>query len=196
MARNPYRRADHRTRQAREQGYPARSIFKLEEIDRRVQLLRAGQRVLDLGAAPGSWSMYASQRVGSSGKVLAIDTKLIDRPLGPNVTIVQGDALVVEDSVLGQFGPYDVVLSDMAPATTGFGQVDEIRSAELFMRAVDVAAAMGAPGSAFVGKLFMGATFEEARNHLRQRFGKVRVIRPEGTRRCSVETFLVGLDRR
>ncbi len=196
MARNPYRRADHRTRQAREQGYPARSIFKLEEIDRRVQLLRAGQRVLDLGAAPGSWSMYASQRVGSSGKVLAIDTKLIDRPLGPNVTIVQGDALVAEDSVLGQFGPYDVVLSDMAPATTGFGQVDEIRSAELFMRAVDVAAAMGASGSTFVGKLFMGATFEQARNHLRERFGKVRVIRPEGTRRCSVETFLVGLDRR
>jgi 23S rRNA (uridine2552-2'-O)-methyltransferase len=196
VARNPYRRADHRTRQAREQGYPARSIFKLEEIDRRVQLLRAGQRVLDLGAAPGSWSMYASQRVGTSGKVLAIDTKLIDRPLGPNVTIVQGDALVVEDSVLAQFGPYDVVLSDMAPSTTGFGQVDEIRSAELFMRAVDVATAMGAPGSTFVGKLFMGATFEEARDHLRQRFGKVRVIRPEGTRRCSVETFLVGLDRR
>lgn len=140
--------------------------------------------------------MYASQRVGPNGKVLAIDTKLIDRPLGPNVTVVQGDALVVEDSVLAQFGPYDVVLSDMAPATTGVGQVDEIRSAELFMRAVDVAAAMGAAGSTFVGKLFMGATFEEARNHLRERFGKVRVIRPEGTRRCSVETFLVGLGRR
>jgi len=196
VAKNPYRRADHKTRQAREQGYPARSIFKLEEIDQRVQLLRAGMHVLDLGAAPGSWSMYAAKRVGPSGAVLAIDLKVIDNPLGPNVTVVQGDALAIDEEVLGKFAPYDVVLSDMAPNTTGFGQVDELRSAELFMRAVDVAFAMGAENSAFVGKLFMGASFEEARDHLRSRFGKVRVIRPEGTRRRSVETFLVGLGRR
>ena len=152
-------------------------------------------RVLDLGAAPGSWSMYASMRVGHSGRVLAIDKKLIDRPLGPNVTVVQGDALSVGDVVLGEHGPYDVVLSDMAPSTTGFWQVDEIRSAELFMRAVDMAAVLGSVGSSFVGKLFMGATFEEARNRLRERFTKVRIIRPEGTRKCSVETFLIGLGR-
>ncbi len=196
MARNPYRHADHRTRQAREQGYPARSIFKLEEIDRRVHLLRPGMRVLDLGAAPGSWSMYASQRVGPAGRVFAIDKKAIEQSLGPNVTVVQGDALSIEEAALAEFAPYDVVLSDMAPSTTGFGQVDEIRSADLFMRAVDVSAALGAVGCSFVGKLFMGATFEEARNHLRERFAKVKVIRPEGTRRCSVETFLVGMGRK
>lgn len=137
--------------------------------------------------------MYASKRVGRAGGVVAVDIKPIDRELGPNVTVVQGDALRADAVVLGSLAPYDVVLSDMAPATTGVGQVDEIRSAELFMRAVDVAAAVGAPGSAFVGKLFMGATFEEARDHLRRHFGRVRVIRPEGTRRRSVETFLVGL---
>lgn len=195
MARNPYQRPDHRTLKAREQGYPARSIFKLEEIDRRVKLLRGGMRVLDLGAAPGSWSMYASQRVGPQGRVLAIDIKPIDRALGPNVTMVTGDALSVDGSVLGQLGPYDVVMSDMAPSTTGVRQVDEIRSAELFMRAVDVGAAMGAEGSVFVGKLFMGATFEEARAHLRAHYAKVKVIRPEGTRRNSVEVFLVGTGR-
>lgn len=196
MARNPYRRADHRTRKARDQGYPARSVFKLEEIDRRVKLLRGGMRVLDLGAAPGSWSMYASKRVGPSGSVLAIDRKEIGRPLGPNVTVVRGDALTIDDAVLGQFAPYDVVMSDMAPATTGVRQVDDIRSAELFMRAVDVGSVMGAVGSVFVGKLFMGASFEEARDHLRTKYAKVRVIRPEGTRRNSVETFLVGMGRR
>ena len=195
MARNPYRRPDHKSRQARQQGYPARSVFKLEEIDRRVRLLRPGMRVLDLGAAPGSWAMYASQRVGRNGAVLAIDKNPIERPIGPNVTVVQGDALTADDDVLGALAPYQVVLSDMAPATTGFGHVDEIRSAELFMRAVDVAAVMGEAGSTFVGKLFMGASFEEARGHLRRHFGKVRVIRPEGTRQRSVETFLVGLGR-
>ena len=153
-------------------------------------------RVLDLGAAPGSWSMYASDRVGRAGRVLAIDTKLIDCQLGPNVTVVCGDALVVGSSVLGEHAPYDVVLSDMAPNTTGFVQVDETRSAQLFMRAVDVAVVHGAVGCNFVGKVFMGASFEEARTHLRDRFQKVRIIRPEGTRRCSVETFLVGLGRK
>ncbi|HQB44124.1 MAG TPA: RlmE family RNA methyltransferase [Polyangiaceae bacterium] len=196
MARNPYRRPDHRSRQAREQGYPARSIFKLEEIDRRVQLLRPAMRVLDLGAAPGSWSMYASQRVGPIGRILAIDLQPIDYPLGSNVTFLQGDALALQEPALATFAPYDVVLSDMAPNTTGCSHVDEIRSADLFMRAVDVAAFFGCRGSAFVGKLFMGATFEQARQHLRERFNKVRIIRPEGTRRRSVETFLIGIERK
>ncbi len=124
MARNPYRRPDHRSRQAREQGYPARSIFKLEEIDRRVQLLRPAMRVLDLGAAPGSWSMYASQRVGPIGRILAIDLQPIDYPLGSNVTFLQGDALALQEPALATFAPYDVVLSDMAPNTTGFSHVD------------------------------------------------------------------------
>ncbi len=196
MGRNPYRRSDHRTRKAREQGYPARSVFKLQEIDRRVALLRGGMRVLDLGASPGSWSMYVSQRVGPQGCVLAVDLKVIDRDLGPNVTVVQGNAIALEEGELGKFAPYDVVLSDMAPTTTGVRRVDEIRSADLFMRAVDVGAVMGGPQSTFVGKLFMGASFEEAREHLRMYYAKVRVIRPEGTRKNSVETFLVGLGRR
>ena len=196
MANNPYQHADFRTRKARDQGYPARSVFKLEEIDRRIRLIKPNMKVLDLGAAPGSWSMYASQHVGAGGRVLAIDLKPIDRPLGSNVTFLQGNATAIAREVLVGHGPFDVVLSDMAPSTTGFGQVDEIRSAELFMRAVDVAAEVGAQGSTFVGKLFMGASFEEARTHLRERFSKVRIIRPEGTRRCSVETFLVGLERK
>ncbi|MEO7032944.1 MAG: SAM-dependent methyltransferase, partial [Polyangiaceae bacterium] len=82
---NPYEKIDARTKQAKAQGFPARSVFKLEEIDRRVRLFRGGQKVLDLGAAPGSWSLYASQKVGPGGRVLAIDLQEIGQAFPPNV---------------------------------------------------------------------------------------------------------------
>src|SRR3954463_8850809 len=106
--KNPYARADALTRSARAQGYPARSVFKLEEIDRRVKLLRKGQRVLDLGAAPGSWSMYAAQQIGPSGKLLAVDLVPIAGAVGPNATVKQGDALSLANEDLALFAPYDV----------------------------------------------------------------------------------------
>lgn len=193
---NPYKRPDHRTREAKAQGYPARSVFKLEEIDARIRLFRQGQHVLDLGAAPGSWSLYASQRVGSNGRVLAIDLSAIDQRFGPHVTVVQGDALSLQTEALSTYAPYQVVLSDMAPSTTGVREADHARSLELFLRAVDIAVALGAPGSSFVGKLFMGGGFEEARTALRKHYAQVKVIRPSGTRTNSVEVFLVGLDQK
>lgn len=190
---NPYKRPDHKSREARALGYPARSVFKLEEIDRRIGLLRPGQRVLDLGAAPGSWSMYAAKKLGPSGRLLAIDLQSIDVPLGPNVEFVQGDALSLDNEVIARFAPYDVVLSDMAPSTTGSKEADAARSAELFLRAAEVGATFGKPGSSFVGKLFMGGEFEQTRARLRELYEQVRGIRPEGTRTNSVEVFLVGL---
>lgn len=195
-AKNPYRRPDAFTKAAKAQGYPARSVFKLEEIDRRARLFRGGQRVLDLGAAPGSWSMYASERIGPSGKLLAIDLSPLQTSFGPNARAVQGDALSLSNADLALFAPYDVVLSDMAPSTTGSKVADQTRSFELFMRAADVAAALLAPGGSFVGKLFMSDSFTEARDALRAHFGEVRTIRPAGTRSTSGEVFLVGLRRK
>ncbi|AUX41011.1 50S rRNA methyltransferase [Sorangium cellulosum] len=194
--RNPYKRPDAFTKAAKAQGYPARSIFKLEEIDRRVRLLRPGQRVLDLGAAPGSWSMYAAQRIGAGGKLLAVDLSPITTALGPTATVVQGDALSLTNEALAQLAPYDVVLSDMAPATSGSKIADQARSYELFMRAVAVAEALLAPGGAFVGKIFMSEDFVKAREALRKLFEEVRSIRPEGTRANSVELFLIGLRKK
>jgi len=191
--KNPYARADARTRQAKAQGYPARSVFKLEEIDRRVRLFRAGQRVLDLGAAPGSWSLYASQKVGSSGSVLAVDVQELKQAFSPNVAVAQGDALELDNAALGRFAPYDVVLSDMAPNTSGNKLRDQARSFELFERAAAVARALGKPGSHFVGKLFMSEDFKQAERLLRENYGRVQVIRPAGTRQQSSEVFLVGL---
>ncbi|MEZ4225591.1 MAG: RlmE family RNA methyltransferase [Polyangiaceae bacterium] len=193
---NPYARGDARTRQAKAQGYPARSIFKLEEIDRRVRLLGRGQRVLDLGAAPGSWSLYAATRVGPGGSVVAIDLSAITQVFPDNVVVYQADALAMEDSVVAQHAPYDVVLSDMAPATSGNKSQDQARSFELFMRALAVAEAQLSPGGHFVGKLFMSGDYEAARAAVRRAFGKERTVRPQGTRQNSTEVFIVGLERR
>ncbi len=194
--KNPYKKPDAFTKAAKAQGFPARSVFKLEEIDRRVRLFKPGQRVLDLGAAPGSWSMYASQKVGAKGRVFAVDISEIRQALGTNVTILRGDALSLSNEQLSEAAPYDIVLSDMAPSTTGSKIADQTRSFELFDRAVTVAAALSVPGGAFVGKLFMSEEFVKARDRLRLLYTEVRNIRPEGTRSQSSEVFLVGLGRK
>src|SRR5580704_11176483 len=109
---NPYKGPDRFTKDAKSAGYPARSVFKLEEIDRRVGLLRGGMCVLDLGAAPGSWSLYAAQKIGPTGKLLAIDLAPLGTVLPPTATFLQGDALSLEEGLVARYAPYDVVLSD------------------------------------------------------------------------------------
>ena len=133
---NPYAGADRRTQQAKAKGYPARSVFKLEEIHRRCRVFRQGQHVLDLGAAPGSWTLYAAQQVGPRGRLVAVDLKPIKQQFPPTVTALRGDALNPEagselSRTLLDGGPYDVVMSDMAPNTSGNTFTDQVRSFEL-----------------------------------------------------------------
>src|SRR6187402_2277889 len=190
---NPYAGQDPRTAEAKKRGYPARSVFKLEEIQQKTQLFHGGQHVLDLGAAPGSWSLFASQKVGPSGRVLAIDLQEIRQAFPPNVKVAQGDALTIESAALAAFAPYDVVLSDMAPNTSGSKIRDQAGSLELCLRALDVALALGKVGSHFVAKIFMSGDFQVARKVAGERYEKCQVIRPEGTRQQSTEVFIVGL---
>jgi 23S rRNA (uridine2552-2'-O)-methyltransferase len=195
--KNPYAQPDHYTRAAKERGFPARSVFKLEDIDRRVRLLRPGMKVLDLGAAPGSWAMYAAQKVGRDGKVLAVDLEPLSTALPPgNTVFLQGDALSLENASLALFAPYDVVLSDMAPRTTGNRVTDQARSFELFQRALAVAATLGKPGGAFVGKIFMSDDLPEARAETKKHYATDRLLRPDGTRAGSMEVFVVGTEKR
>ena len=149
--------------------------------------------MLDLGASPGSWTLYAAEKVGPQGRVLGIDLKDPDVALpkaggDPNARCVRGRSR----SVLG--GPFDAVISDMAPKTSGQRHADQYRSYELVMRALDLAKSVLRPGGTFVAKIFQGAEFEDARDALRQHFSKVRIIRPKATRDESYEVFLVGLD--
>lgn len=154
-------------------------------------MFRKGQHVLDLGASPGSWTLYAAERVGPSGRVLGIDLKDPEVALPREAEIRTLDAFEIAPDDLG--GPFDVVMSDMAPKTTGQRHADQYRSYELVMRALELARAVLKPGGTFVAKIFQGAEFEEARNAIRDEFDKVRIIRPKATRDESYEVFLVGL---
>ncbi len=194
--RNPYARPDARTRAARAAGFPARSVFKLEEIDQRVRILAPGQRVLDLGAAPGSWTLYAARRVGPAGRVLALDLASLEAGLPANVVALQGDALATRDEVFEEHGPFDVVLSDMAPSTSGAKTTDRAVSFRLFMAALDVACRHGRADGAFVGKIFMSEDFEEAKRAVADAYRTARALRPRGTRANSTEIFVVGTGRR
>src|SRR5688572_22928250 len=105
--KNPYKGGDSFTKKARQAGYPARSVFKLEEIDRRLRLLKPGQHVLDLGAAPGSWSLYVTQKIGRACRLVAIDLEPLTVPLPENATAVVGDAFALGNDVLAEHAPYD-----------------------------------------------------------------------------------------
>ena len=147
--------------------------------------------MLDLGASPGSWTLYAAERVGPTGRVLGLDLADPEVALPSQAEIRALDAFQADPAALG--GPFDLVLSDMAPKTSGQRHADQYRSFELVMRALELAKTVLRPGGTFVAKIFQGAEFEEARSAIREVFGKVRIIRPEATRDESYEVFLVGL---
>ncbi len=147
--------------------------------------------MLDLGASPGSWTLYAAERVGPSGYVLGIDLNDAAVELPPHAEIRTLDAFAAEPTSLGE--SFDLVISDMAPKTSGQRHADQYRSYELVMRALSLASSVLRPGGAFVAKIFQGTEFEDARSALREYFDKVRIIRPKATRDESYEVFLVGL---
>ncbi len=195
----PYRPKDHYFARAKQRGFRARSAFKLEELVERFGLVRPGGRVLDLGAAPGGFLQVIARGVGPSGLAVGVDLVPL-RPFSEawvrtGVVDVLADDAAARIEALGP-GPYDAVLSDMAPKTTGIRATDEARSLRLAERALELARTLGKPGSSFVAKLFMGGDFESFRARLRDCFRDVKVVRPEATRSASVEVYLVGLGLR
>lgn len=180
---------------AKKEGLRARSAYKLEEIQRRMRILRPGARVLDLGAAPGGWCQIAAREVGPRGSVLGIDLETIPPLPAPVVTWVADafapgllDRLRSEGSA-----PFDVVLSDLAPRTTGVRGTDEARSIALAGRALELAVQVLRPSGSLVVKLFMGGEFESFLKRLKESFGQVKVVKPEASvARGSKEVYLVG----
>ncbi len=192
MAYNP---KDYFYKQAKKENYVARSVFKIQEIDERLRLFKPGYKVLDLGAAPGSWSQYAAKKVGANGRVLGIDIQPIKITL-PNAVFITGDMKEVDlEQILKEYEfspPFDVVLSDMAPKTIGVRLTDQMRSLELCELALSTAEKYLKPKGSFVAKLFHSDEFEGFRDQLRERFGKVDVIRPKSTRKESKEIFFIA----
>jgi 23S rRNA (uridine2552-2'-O)-methyltransferase len=187
------RRSDHFTRRAKQQNYPARSVFKLKEIDQKHSLFKAGSIILDLGCAPGSWLQFASERVGPKGLVVGVDRHGLDIRLPANARYLKQDALSLEPSDLKAIhdGHFDVVLSDMAPHTSGNRFVDQQRSLRLFMRALELATTQLRLGGTFLGKLFQSEDLEFARDEARSSFHSVKIVKPKATRRESFEVYLL-----
>lgn len=187
---------DHYFKRAKAENYPARSVYKLQELDQKFHLLAPGMKVLDLGAAPGSWTLYAAKKVGLGGRVLALDIQTTDQEFPQNVTFLVHDAF--EDSpellaLMEPLMPFDFVMSDMAPRTTGHKFTDQARSLELCERARDVALRRLRPGGNFVAKIFEGPDAKGFQDSLKGYFDKVRGFKPKSSRSESKETFIVGL---
>ncbi len=174
--------SDHYTRKAKDAGYGARSVYKLEEIQRRTRVVRRGSKAVDLGCYPGSWSRYLVKQ--GVCRLVGVDFRV---PEGIRGHFIQGSALEVtaEQLLEALDGPADLVVSDMAPNTTGNRLGDHLRQVEL-------AVAVLKPGGAFVTKLFDGPEAQAYVLGVRPHFGKLRRIKPDATRRQSVELFVVA----
>jgi len=188
--------ADPYVKQAQRQGYRGRAAFKLIELDRRDRFLRPGLKVVDLGAAPGAWSQVAVERIGPRGRVVALDLLPIDPIDG--VGFIQGDFRELE--VLQRLEEWvddkiDLVLSDMAPNLSGIAASDQARSMELAELALEFALTRLNSGGVFVVKLFQGEGFDAFVRRVRGEMTRVRLRKPDASRKESREIYLVADSR-
>ena len=183
--------------EAKAKGYRSRAAFKLIELDDKFHFLKAGARVLDLGAAPGGWTQVALKRVGGNGQVVGADILEIAPISGATLLVLDMMAPDAPDTIRNSLGgPADVVMSDMAAATTGHRTTDHIRTTALFEAALDVAEDMLKPGGTFVGKVFQGGAASSLLTRLKQAFREVKHVKPPASRSESVELYLVALGYR
>ena len=192
---NPYKGTDTYSDRAKKEGYAARSVYKLEEIQRRFKILRRGDKVVDLGCTPGSWSRYALEQVGAGGTVVGVD---INPPAISGFTFLEQSVLEVTTEELLEHlgGRASVVLSDMAPLTRGDRFSDHVKQMELARRAADIAASILRPGGHFVVKVFDGEETIDFVQRLRLEYAKQKRIKPDATRKSSREFFLVCTGRK
>ena len=189
---------DEYVQRARREGYRSRAAYKLLELQEKDRFLKPGQVVVDLGAAPGGWSQVAAREVGKGGRVVALDILEME-PL-PGVDFIQGDfredavAERLTDLLAGR--PVDLVLSDMAPNTSGIAAVDQPRAMYLCELALDFARQVLRPGGTLVTKVFQGEGFDQFVRDARQHFGRVHTRKPAASRARSREVYLVARDRR
>ena len=192
--RNPWR--DHYSRRAKKERFPARSVYKLQEIQRKYNLIKKGDKVLDLGCAPGSWLLYAANLTGNKGQVVGIDLKPVRVNIPPHVRIYTGDILLMDDAFWESIGKdFNVVISDMAPTTTGSKHVDSAGSFILCQAALSIAQTALIPGGSFACKIFQGEDFKAFSDSVRSVFNKHKIFKPQSSRKASKEIFIIGLEK-
>jgi 23S rRNA (uridine2552-2'-O)-methyltransferase len=194
MSSSSYEKPDYWAQKAKKEGYPARSVYKLQEMDRKFGLVKPGMRILDIGAAPGSWSLWILKRLGGTGFLAAVDLQALEIKADcPNFSFLRGD--LYDESLRAQAlaaGPYGLVLSDAAPATTGNRLVDQAQSEAIVEAVIGYAEAALSPGGALAAKIFQGGAEAALLGRLRGRFAKARGFKPEACRSESFETYLVA----
>jgi len=190
-----YKKGDHFSKRAQREGYAARSVYKLQEMQQKWRLLAKGQRVLDLGCAPGSWSRYAHEQIGFDGTLVGID---IQEVAGFPGTFLQCSIQEIStDEIFGELGgAADLVLSDMAPSTTGNRFTDHVRQIALIEAGRDLALSILKPGGHFVAKVFEGQDAHGFVQSLRPNFQSVKRLKPKATRGRSVEFFVAAMGKK
>lgn len=195
MADIDYKSENYWTEKAKKEGYPARSVYKLEELQKQYNIIPKKGIVLDVGAAPGSWTLFVSKKIlKGEGKVVAVDLKPLSlSPLPSNVEEFTGDAF--SDEILPSlksFGLYDAIISDAAPSTTGNRGVDTARSSALVLNVIALASECLEKGASMCVKIFQGEDFDVCVKTMRALFEKVIIHKPKACRTSSFETYLVG----
>jgi len=181
------------TRKAKEEGYPARSVYKLKEIDEKYHLFKNGDKVLDLGCAPGSWLLYVASKIGSQGKVVGVDIKDIKIPLKENIIFIKKDVVDFEKSETKELNQkYQAVISDLAPSTSGIESVDTGKSLELCQKAFDIAKKVLAPGGNFICKIFEGELTNDFFKEVEKSFKFTKRFRPKAVIKRSKEFYIIG----
>jgi 23S rRNA (uridine2552-2'-O)-methyltransferase len=177
---------------AKAEGYLARSAYKLKEIDQRFKLIRKGSRILDMGCAPGSWLQVAAERVGESGRVVGIDLKRVDHRMPAQVVTMEGDIEATPPGVLTEMGGglFDLVLSDMAPNTSG--HADDLVSSRLCRSVLALLPGLLAPGRGFAMKILEGQEYPLVLRETKQLFRDARGFKPKSCRDASREMYIVG----
>jgi 23S rRNA (uridine2552-2'-O)-methyltransferase len=193
-----YEQPDFWTKKAKSEGYPARSVYKLAEMQEKFRFLRAGMRILDIGAAPGSWSLWILRFLKGNGSLSACDLSPLQiRDPFSNLFFVQGDLYAASvRAALAARGPYDLIVSDAAPATTGNRTVDTAKSEGIVEAVLDYADALLAPGGTVVAKLFQGGGERALLDRLKAGYESARGFKPKACRAESFETYLIGMGRK
>jgi 23S rRNA (uridine2552-2'-O)-methyltransferase len=187
---------DHYSTKAKKENFPARSVYKLKEIQQKYNLIKKGARVLDLGCSPGSWLIYAAELTGKRGQVIGVDLKPLSVKIPSSARIYTADILSIDDEFYELIGKdFNVILSDMAPATTGNKNVDAARSFNLCEAALSIVQKTLMPGGSFVCKIFHGEDFNKFSDSVKAVFKKSRIFKPQSSRKASKEIYIIGLDK-
>jgi 23S rRNA (uridine2552-2'-O)-methyltransferase len=192
---NPWQ--DHYARQAKKERFPARSVYKLQEIQNKYNFIKKGDAVLDLGCAPGSWLLYAAGLTGNTGRVIGIDKVSVRVNVPSHVTLYTKDILLMDDVFFKSLGSgFNVVISDMAPSTTGNKLVDNTRSFDLCCRALSIAQMTLTGGGSFVCKIFQGEDFKTFVDSVRTVFKSHKIFKPKSSRKASKEIYVIGIEKK